>query len=146
MAKPRRNPGIVWFVTDPFGQLPCTVLQNGLHVANYGSHHSFEFEDGTTLLAASKTRVDLITLPVRETELQSPYHKDVSDVRIEWRLTPDIGKNLKGLKAHEEIDVLIVPTPILEALKNEEEEIGKCRVCWLVSRTPKICSTTRFIR
>jgi hypothetical protein len=146
MAKPSRAPGTDWFIEDAFGPVPLVVLKNGLHVANYCSHHNFDFDDGSTLMAVSRGRANSANFTPREAAMPSPYHKEVVDVQVRWALTAALRENLRILKVHEELDVLIVPTPILDALKNEEEEVGKCRVCWLVTRTPKICSSTKFIR
>lgn len=146
MPKHARKAGSSFFLEDSLGPVPVTVLQSGLHVANYGSYHTFEFDDGSLLSAVSRTRSEAITLTPQQELLPSPYYEYVQDVRLRWKLTALLRENLRILRVHEEIDVLIVPTPVLEALKNEEDEVGKCRVCWLVSRAPKVCSSKMFIR
>jgi hypothetical protein len=106
---------------------PVVKLSNRLVVANFSSPHPFNFEDGSVLEACSPDRVAAGALN-REEEERSWGFKDRDDIIAvvpKFTLNERIWEMLVELELDETIDIVLVPFPVLEALRNARGENGK---------------------
>lgn len=122
---------------------PVAVLKNGIKVCNFSSPHSFTFDDGTILPAVSPEFSKEMNLNIVEIQEVSPCRTWL-DIKIEISLTPNIISHLCKLHADDEIDVIITPFMVLEALKSAGHNIGKCRVIRTADRISKVIHSDRF--
>jgi hypothetical protein len=91
------------------------------------------------------------TVPV-ETATGNP-HAPVTDIHLAWRMTREVFKALFALDAREDVDVVLVPFPVMTALKShlresgvDEDAIGKARVIRVADRVSKEIHIDRFCR
>ena len=116
--------------------------KNGVTVANFCSPHQFNFITGEVLEACSQERSSRLQLEAVERKRKNP--KGWMDLNISYELTDDIKKELKELQDDENIDIIIVPMPLLSALKNETDDIGKCRTIRFTDRMRVKIHSNRF--
>jgi hypothetical protein len=101
------------------------TLKNGLRIANFSSPHPFIFDDGSMLPAVSREESESLSMRVEEDE--NPFWTNgvrVSHVHVKFIITPAVKEALeKAVDAYEEgkIDIVLVPRPLLDALKENEE-------------------------
>jgi hypothetical protein len=94
---------------------PRTKLSNGLVVANMSSPHPFNFVDGSVIPACSPERCKAGSLECIETETKGV--KGTTDIKISWKLTVGVTDMLYALEHDEEVDIVLVPFPVMSALK-----------------------------
>lgn len=125
-----------------------TVQLGDLLVGNWGSPHPFTFEGGIVLEACSATRSQECSL-VREDEEQPSSCGRYTVVKPVFLLTE---RNIHSLlESASAVDVLIVPFPVLEALRQNPARVApvvheRAATCILVDRISKVCSATKFGR
>ena len=120
--------------------------EKGIRVVNYSSPHTYTFHTGEVLPACSDE-------VAQETKLE-PYHnktyndKGWLDVRINYALSKLQYKELPELAALDIIDVILVPYPVMNCIR----EYGslyfkvkdKARVCKLHDRVTKVIRSDEF--
>lgn len=124
--------------------VPVVTLSNGLRVANFSSPHTFKFVDGTELPACSKERALHLMLGALEHEENGI--KGTTDIVIEWTMTVAVQQALEALQARDDIDLVLVPLPVMTVIKDFEMDIGKCRVIRVANRISKEIYIDRFCR
>jgi hypothetical protein len=124
--------------------VPVVTLTNGVKVANFSSPHPFTFTDGTVLPACSAERAQATKLEAVEQESPHPTCKGVVDIQLDWKITSYIFKELGKLDLREDVDVILVPFPVMTALKNAGIPIGKARVIRVADRVTKEIHIDRF--
>jgi hypothetical protein len=131
--------------------IPIVQLNNGLRVANFSSHHSFEFEDGSKLGACSPTRTESLKMNREDNAIpcdDTPEH--VTEVLFNCRMqdfvTDSVMDELQRLEVDDQIDRVIVPRVLLDALKLAGVRFRKPCTGRLVDRVDKIHSCTHFCR
>ncbi len=124
--------------------VPVVTLSNGLRVANFSSPHSFAFVDGRVLPACSKERAERLMLGALEHE--EPGIKGTTDIVLEWAMSLSVEQELAVLQARRDIDVILVPLPVMTVVKDLELPIGKCRVIRVADRVTKTIHIDRFCR
>lgn len=124
---------------------PIVRLSNGVTVANFSSPHPFTFEDGTVLPACSEIVTDLGTLD--QQEIIYARHEKFNDIHLRFALNENIVKALDDLHK-EDIDIILVPFPVLEAIKESSYDLfthfPKVRVIRVVDRVRKTISCDKF--
>jgi len=109
---------------------PIITLSNGLRVANFSSNHEFKFVDGTVLPAVSDELCSLLSGHMSETVVnQYDRNRKFDTISIEfygndrlrdaikyWRIKSNTHPNYLSKK---EVDVVIVPLPIMQWIKKE---------------------------
>ena len=127
---------------------PIVQLKNGLRVANFSSPHPFTFDDGTVLPACDSDRCNAMSLRVVEDEIVGARWTDIS---IHFHLTPLVIEELTRVASLPEIDIVLVPFPVLQCIQSHRCEqivptcwITKFRVIRTVDRVSKIISSSRF--
>lgn len=96
------------------------ILTNGLRVANFSSPHPFHFEDGSVLEACAPDRVAAGALN-REDE-ERPWglwdRDDIIAVVPKFSLSEQVWSLLVELEQDKSVDIVLIPFPVLEALRN----------------------------
>lgn len=121
-------------------KMPTAVLQNNLVVGNFSSPHSFIFDDGTILNKCSPERSKLGELDTVENVVT--MYTDHFDIDLTFYLNENVIVALDEAKS--QCDILIVPLPVMEAMKAYKYPIDNCRVIRVVDRINKIVSSKKF--
>ena len=124
--------------------------EKGIRVVNYSSPHPYTFHTGEVLPACS----DKVA---QETKLEANHGKVYNDkgwldVSISYCLSKMQHEELPKLIAFNEIDIILVPYPVLNALKSElnwktywfDLVWEKIRVCKLHDRVTKVIRSDEF--
>jgi len=123
---------------------PKAVLSNGAIVANFGSPHPFRFDDDTMLDAANEELVEATKYDRKMIEKEGI--KGTKDVEMRTVATVRIFELLQEAEDDDSIDILIVPFPLLLAIKEAgmQNNFKKPRTIVLADRTTKICHHDKF--
>ena len=127
--------------------VPVVTLTTGLHIANFSSPHTFVFTDGTVLPACSKQRAE--TMMLNAVEREEPGIKGTTDIVLKWKLTEVISREIMDLECREDIDIVIVPLPVMTVLKGFapfDAPNSKYRVIRTADRVTKTIHHDRFCR
>lgn len=123
---------------------PVVTLTNGLRVANFSSPHSFNFEDGSILEACTPDRVAAGAL--ERTEEERPWgffdRDDIVAVVPKFSLSEQVWNLIVELEQDDKVDIVLIPFPVLEALRNARRENGKS-LLEEVSKVGTICVKDR---
>lgn len=122
---------------------PRTTLKNGVCVANLSSPHSFTFDDGSILEGCSPEMANALKLEAVEVEHPWPEGQGC-DIELSFRMTHPVQEALNALERDLSIDIILVPLPVMSALKNAGKPIGKARVCRLADRIKKVICSNKF--
>ena len=125
---------------------PVVTMTNGLRIGNFSSPHPFTFDDGTVLPACSAERANLSKLDTVEIEKVGPSGK-WTDIEISFKLNDGIRAEIAAAqKAAEEglVDVVLIPFPVLQAMREAGVPVGALRVMRNGDRVTKIVSSSRF--
>ena len=131
---------------DPFF-LPKTTLTNGIVVANFSSPHPFSFIDGTVLPACSPERAKILMLEAIETPSENPYNPFITDIELQWKLSLPVQHELINIFATRgNIDVLLVPLPVMTAMKAAGMKIHFARCIRMGDRITKASCIDKFCK
>lgn len=125
---------------------PTTTLTNGLRVANFSSPHTFTFEDQTVLEACDVERSRALSLIAEEVLTPNPFNDTAYDVALSFKIDQVSLRQLGWLEEQDDIDVVIVPLPVISALKAAGIPLGKARTIRSVNRVTKTCSCNKFCK
>jgi hypothetical protein len=107
---------------------PVVTLSNGLRVANFSSPHPFNFEDGNVLDACLPDRVTAGALEREEEVRPWPAFWDRDDIFAvvpKFSISEQVWSLLVELENYHGVDIVLVPFPVLEALRNAKREDGQ---------------------
>lgn len=121
-----------------------TTLANGITLCNFSSAHSFTFEDGSMLPACDPERCKALML--HSVEIEHPNPGGWTDIELRFELSDIVRNEVARLNAREDIDILIVPFPVMTALKTAGINVGKCRTTRMKDRVTKMAHDNRFCR
>ena len=121
--------------------IPVVTLQNGIRVANFSSPHAFNFDDGTILPACSPERAKSLMLESTEREI---LRGRWTDIELEFSLSDSVRQAVKELELRTDIDIILVPLPVLQALEKAECYTQKCRVVRVADRVNKTIYSDKF--
>lgn len=127
--------------------MPVITLVNGLRVANFSSPHCFKFSDGKELPACDEERAKLLMLDSQEEIVFSTtmINGDIVEcIRLKYKMSSVIRIALKHAESTPGIDIIIVPLPVMEAIKQEKMRIGKFRTIRMYDRIHKTCYSNKF--
>jgi len=136
-------------------------LNNGLQVVNFSSPHPFNFVTGEILPACNKEWVEKMSLDIEEDEKpwMSPitislakvwptkYSSDIVDVKLTVSIPNRVLSVLDRLEAFGDVDIVIVPFMVLDALKSAgvfPEIYSKPRVIRVADRISKEIYSNKF--
>ena len=120
---------------------PKTKLVSGLVVANFSSPHAFTFTTGEVLPACDPERSKALMLSSVESTIDRGKW---TDIKLVFEMTKPVWDELKRMQADESVDIIIVPLPVMEAMKAACMPIGKCRVVRVADRIAKTIHSDRF--
>ena len=125
---------------------PKTTLQNGIHIINFSSPHSFLFTDGSVLGKCDPARVEAGALDVEE--IVSDGIKGTQDIEIKWHLNEKVIDMLdwehRGPHA-DGVDIVLVPLPVILAVKEAGYKVfPKIRACRIANRMTKVIFADKF--
>ena len=135
---------------------PVVTLTNNLRVANFSSPHPFNFEDGSILESCSPDRVKAGALN-REDE-ERPWgmwdRDDIVAVVPKFTLSDTVWGLIVELEQQKDVDIVLVPFPVLEALRNAKgidgipylEMVTKVGTICVKDRQTKEIYINRFCR
>lgn len=136
---------------------PIIRLANGLCVANFSSPHPFKFVTGEELPACDAETSRRLLLEAVEETSSSPCGR-WSDIDLTFRMSAAVEQALVDLADREEIDVVLVPLPVLTAIKTVNTAVNdgaqkawdrvvqKARVIRVADRVSKTIYGDRFCR
>ena len=117
------------------------VLKNGVSVINFSSPHPFVFDDGTILPGVSPEESRTLMLEAVE---DSHHNGRWTDIRLSFRMTPEVLAVLHAWQEREDVDIILVPLPVMTALKEAGLPVGKCRTCRVADRVTKVIRSDAF--
>jgi|APGre2960657404_1045060.scaffolds.fasta_scaffold150721_1 hypothetical protein len=120
---------------------PVVELKNGIRIANFSSPHPFKFDDGTILPACSPERAKALMLESTEREIPRGRW---TDIELEFSLSDSVRQAVRELELRTDIDIILVPFPVLEALEKAECYTQKCRVVRVADRVNKTIYSDKF--
>jgi len=137
---------------------PAIRLENKLVVVNFTSPHPYTFNTGEVLPACSDEVAQEMKLS--ELHLDEKNKGGWIDVEINYCITEPIMDDLINLVAFDITDVVLVPYPVLEALKSYETDdpdekaikkeidfvLTKTRTCRLDDRVTKVIKSDEFCK
>lgn len=122
---------------------PVVTLSTGVRVANFSSPHPFNFDDGTVLPACSAERSAALSLSTEEV-VESSACGRWKDIRLKFRMSEAVRWELRDMNANDSIDVILVPFPVMEAIKHCGMLVRKARVVRVADRATKAACHDRF--
>lgn len=117
-----------------------TTLTNGLRIMNFSSPHPFTFTDGTVLPAVDADTARALMLDFVEVE---HINSGWTDVQLIFKLNAAVQAAINKAQASD-VDVVLVPLPVLSAVKAAGLPIGKLRVCRVADRVAKTICIDKF--
>jgi hypothetical protein len=124
--------------------VPTTKLSNGVTVANFSSPHAFVFTDGSILNPCHADRSKWLML--RADEVESPGIKGTTDIELTFVMSDEVQQAIEGLQKVEEIDIVIVPLPVMKSMVAAGLDIGKCRSIRMADRITKTTHIDRWCK
>lgn len=125
--------------------IPSVKLSNGIRVANFSSPHSFEFVDGTVLPACPPERSRLLALDTQEVEIEVVQGElRFVDLTLKWEMSPVVRNELRRLDNADGYDIMLIPLPVMTAIKESGLTIGRCRCIRRVDRVSNLIHIDRF--
>lgn len=122
-------------------QSPIVTLKSGVRVANFSSPHPFTFDDGTVLPACDPERARALMLNSEEVETR---RERWADIELRFVLSFSVWQAISELERRNDVDIVLVPFPVMEAVKADGQAVGKCRVCRVADRVAKTIHADRF--
>lgn len=122
---------------------PVATLKNGVRVANFSSPHAFAFDDGTVLSACDDKTSNRLMLHAMEVQSQHPT-LPIMDISLEFSMSFAVSEALRELESRGDIDIVLVPFPVMTAIKESGRSVGKCRVCRVADRVTKTIHADKF--
>lgn len=129
---------------------PKVTLSNGARVVNFSSPHEFRFTDGSVLAACPPDMTNALKMEPVEVEYLHPQVSGVHDIALDFRMTDVVFDALVCLYANPEIDIILIPFPLMTVIKNVRlgggagMSTGKCRVCRVADRVTKVIHHDKF--
>jgi hypothetical protein len=124
-----------------------TLSGSNLTVVNFCSPHQFDFDNGDALPPCSTERVKALSLGSADkiSEKVLPSGKMISLVSKVFILTDAILSELKALEDDVQVDVVLVPFPLLQALQQGGHGLFYSKPATVsVDRLSKMASSTHF--
>lgn len=132
------------------GGFPVVTLSNGVRVANFSSPHPFSFDDGSVLPACSAERSAALSLSTEEVVEKSACGR-WNDIRLRFMMSESVFRELKEMSSNESVDIILVPFPVMEAIKvcnstsrRSNSFLNKARVVRVADRVTKAACHDKF--
>lgn len=122
---------------------PVVTLSTGVRVANFSSPHPFNFDDGSVLPACSAERSASLALATEEVAEKSACGR-WQEIGLRFKMSNAVRGELDELNASEVVDIVLVPFPVMSAIKEIGLPIGKARVVRVADRVTKAACHDKF--
>ena len=133
---------------------PVIELKNGINIANFSSPHPFNFITGEILPACEDKWSNNMKLDIEEIEHTGliktvKWHDSrKSTVQVDVELKISIPKHVREalyiLMHYDDIDIILVPYMVLQAMKDHSMITDKCRVIRCADRITKEIYSDKF--
>ena len=128
---------------------PVITLENGINIANFSSPHPFNFITGEILPACEDKWSNRMKLDIEEIEHSDPEGFGIEwvDVELKISIPRHVREALYILMHHDDIDIILVPHMVLQAMKNHNGRgmiTDKCRVIRCADRITKEIYSDKF--
>ena len=126
------------------------ILSNGIGVANFSSPHPFNFTDGTVLNRCDPERVKAGSL--NRDRIEEPFpgleNKGIVAEQPVFSTTPELLAELREVCDYWDVDVVLIPFPLLDALRREDllSDFPKVATVCVANRETKEIHIDRFCR
>lgn len=120
-------------------QAPIVTLSNGLKVANFCDESTMQFSDGNILLAVENDRFEVLS--PKHQIIPTAGKKNTIDLHTSYKNDSRIKEEMMALDGRNDIDIVLVPIPVMEALKEWGYDIAKSK-----ARTKCFDKITRTLR
>lgn len=139
--------------TTTITEAPAITLTNRLRVANFSSPHPFHFEDGVVLEACDEARSRALSM--ERADMEVPWPVDLVNVLGPvWAVRPVFGltelvlEELNKLQEAWDVEVILVPFPMLQALQlaKLDDRYNKAATIIVADRIKKTIKIDRFGR
>ena len=143
MADPIDNNG------KSINHMPTIRLENGLTVANFSSPHPFLFTDGSKLPACAPERSKALMLIANEkvgvvdVTVKGGKTVAVQNIDLEFQLSTSVEEAMMEAM-NSDADIILIPFPVMRAMKDAGISIGRCRVIRVADRVTKEIFTDKF--
>jgi len=139
--------------TTSLTSAPVVGLSNGLRVMNFSSPHPFTFEDGTVLPACDEARSRALSMDREDEESAwaGPLFNvtgSITAVKPVFRLNAETLAALEAAEESWDVDVVLVPFPLLQAVRAEghEAKFTKIATVIMADRISKAAAIDKFGR
>jgi hypothetical protein len=125
---------------------PVITLKNGINIANFSSPHPFNFITGEILPACEDKWSNRMKLDIEEIEHSDPEGFGIEwvDVELKISIPKHVREALYILMHYDDIDIILVPHMVLQAMKNHSMITDKCRVIRCADRITKEIYSDKF--
>ena len=121
---------------------PVITLNNGLRIANMSSPHPFTFTTGEVLPECSAEEANRLKLDAVEVEV--PGIKGTIDIKLQFKMNKVVEDHLIELNNNEDIDIVLIPFPVLQCLREANWALGKFRCIRVADRVTKAIFPDKF--
>lgn len=144
-------------MTTTITEAPAVTLTNGLRVANFSSPHPFNFVDGSVLPACDEARSRALSMDREDKE--SPWAgplfgvtAPIQQVKPVFVLNDATLAELEAAQDTWDVDIVLVPFPLLQAIQNDAldggllERFTKVATVIMADRITKAAAIDKFGR
>jgi hypothetical protein len=85
-------------------------------------------------------------LMLRADEVESPGIKGTTDIELTFVMSDEVQEALASLQKVEDIDIVVVPLPVMKSMVAAGIEIGKCRSIRMADRITKTTHIDRWCK
>lgn len=115
---------------------PIITLHNGVRIVNFSSPHPFNFVTGEILPGCSSERANHLMLQAEERLVSNGG--GWKDMILKFNMSKNVWDELSKLNNDSNIDIILVPLPVMQAWKTANSNItGKLRTCRVADRVSK---------
>lgn len=124
---------------EELSQAPVTTLNNGIRVANFCDANVIIFTDGNVLAACDHDRA--VDLEPRHRVTAGVGKKNSLDLHTSYDANPIIQDEMRALDGRNDVDIVLVSIPVMEALREWGYDLAKSK-----ARTKVIDKITKTVR
>ncbi len=121
---------------------PLVTLVSGIRVVNFSSAHEFVFSDGSVLAGCPRDMAEALKLEFNEEMI--PNDRGWTDIKLSFAMSETVHEALVALDGYLDVDIVLVPFPVLEAIRTSGMTCTKARVQRKADRTSHTILADKF--
>lgn len=121
---------------------PIVTLASGIRIVNFSSAHAFTFSDGSVLEGCPRELAEALKFEAKEELI--PNGRGWTDVKLSFDMGEVMREALLALEGYVDIDIILVPFVVMDAIRISGMTCTKARVQRKVDRFSQIVSADRF--